>query len=419
MSLERGAGGTGWTPLQALADDVLFFRDGKPNTVGSDHYLRSLFPPYPPTLYGALRTRRLFDAGVPLDRLEPAAWADLLGSLVSELGPWGGFGSLAVRGPWIVRAHEGEEQVLLPAPADLVLLLGKSDATPERRGAPSLPQATRVFRLREVETRSSRWSHRLALLAPHEWTDSGWRRWLAPPEPEPTSAAGWYLTPRGFQSWSEGGVPEPGDLVPREALWVDEVRVGLGLTANDRTAQDHMLYTFGYVRLRQGVAIGFEVTGTGLAAEGSLRLGGDGRTARLGPGPAFPIAPPVDRSLGKRFRVVLATPSLSASGGYPPGFGPARLDGGPALPCRLVAAAVPTFGLAGGWDIALERAKPLRRVLPAGSVFLFESLEVGGAAELAARLHGGPLVDFPGAGLGRQGFGLAVVGAETQEVQGG
>ena len=68
-----------WIPFRLVPDDVLFFRDGKPSSRGDDHYLRSLFPPYPSTLYGALRTRRLLDHDIALqglsqDTLEEPAW---------------------------------------------------------------------------------------------------------------------------------------------------------------------------------------------------------------------------------------------------------------------------------------------------------------------------------------------------------
>lgn len=414
MRREAAPATNGWTPLQALAEDVLFFRDGRPSTQGSDHYLRSLFPPHPSTVYGALRTRRLLDAAVPLDRLAAETWEGLLGPLVEELGPWGGFGSLALRGPWLVRSSAGREEVLLPAPADLEVLTRESGRAAERYAGPPPRQVTRVFRLLPVEPGGARWSHPLALLAPHERTGDGWRLWEAPPADEPRSATGWLLSASGFRAWREGGVPAPEDFVAPSELWLDEVRVGIGLSAADRTAEDRMLYTFGNIRLLQGVGIGFEVQGTGLVAEGHVRLGGDGRTARLAAGPELPLAPSPDLGGASRFRVVLGTPTLSTAGGYPPGFGADALAGALEPPCRLVAAAVPEFRLAGGWDVAKKWSKPLRRLLPAGSVFVFASLEPGAAAVAAARLDGAPLADFPGAELGRQGFGLALVGAEPQ-----
>ena len=52
--------------FEMVPDDVLFFRDGKPSSLGSDHYLRSLFPPFQSTLYVALRNSRLVEAEVDL-----------------------------------------------------------------------------------------------------------------------------------------------------------------------------------------------------------------------------------------------------------------------------------------------------------------------------------------------------------------
>lgn len=40
--------------IQALG--TLFFRDGKPFTMGAETYAEGIFPPLPSTIYGALRT---------------------------------------------------------------------------------------------------------------------------------------------------------------------------------------------------------------------------------------------------------------------------------------------------------------------------------------------------------------------------
>src|SRR5438552_10316090 len=157
-----------WTPLQVFPDDVLFFRDGKPNTQGDDHYLRSLFPPYPSTLYGALRTQRLIDFGVDLTGLDEARWKMLNAELRRELGEWAGFGSLWLRGPWLI----WRKQVLMPAPADLGLLL--NERTKPRKSEPEAAfQAIRTICRFRFETASGRvekereaerfWSHPLTL----------------------------------------------------------------------------------------------------------------------------------------------------------------------------------------------------------------------------------------------------------------
>ncbi|PYQ57750.1 MAG: hypothetical protein DMF53_21835 [Acidobacteria bacterium] len=151
---------------------------------------------------------------------------------------------------------------------------------------------------------------------------------------------------------------------------------------------------------RRGPASGSKPAG------GWARLGGEGRTAVLREGPPFPGGEPLG---AKRLSLCFATPALSAAGGYPPGFSSGRLSGEIAgRTWRLTAAALRGFVNVGGWDLARNRAKPLRRALPPGSVFLLDSAD--GEPTPADALDGlclsDPLDNLPA----WQGFGLAVAG---------
>lgn len=373
------------TPFELVPDDVLFFRDGKPSSLGSDHYLRSLFPPHPSTLYGALRTRRLVEEGIDPRGLERDSWRQRLGALTGELGEWGGFGSLELRGPWMVL--DGEP--LLPAPLDLGITLCEE----EKKESPEVKAVVRYRLLQEPGEGGG--SHPLGLLAPSR--DEG----------DPRPAEGWYLRPAGIEAWRRGGVPAPEDFVHPARLWKVEARTGVGLEDERRASKQGLLYTFGFLRLLQGVALGFEVGGSPLQPEGRVRLGGEGRTAVLQPGSKLPRPSPEIE--GGRLCLSLATPALSASGGYPPGFSEDRLEaelGGRRF--RLVGAVLPGFVTAGGWDLARHQAKPLRRAIPAGSVFLFEPAD--GGKVRPADFDGIHLSDYDDEGLRRQGFGLAAAG---------
>jgi len=406
-----------WTSFRLEPDDVLFFRDGKPSTRGTDHYLRSLFPPYPSTLYGAVRTRRLLDSGVDLTGLHEATWNDRVNGLSSELGPWGGFGTLRLRGPWLLRGDEP----LFPVPADLGVIAAKTtkDAT---------SSIETVVRYRPApESLPGRGSHPegLSLLRPCSADGHLWQP--AEPGAEPRPAAGWLLTSEGLAAWRSGGLPKPDQLVHTSTLWQDETRTGLGLQTDRRAGEDGQLYTFGFVRLLPGVALGFEVAGTELEPNGRLRLGGEGRSVVLEPGPELPLfssleIPPLpggrervwERGSGGEglLAITFATPALSATGAWPPGFSAEHLEGQLGdLAVRLVGAAVSGSVLVGGWDLARKQAKPLRRALPAGSVFLFEPLDGVAAAEAANQLDGMCMSDFFGSEeLAQQGFGLVAAG---------
>lgn len=388
-----------WSAFHLVPDDLLFFRDGKPSTRGTDHYLRSLFPPHPATLYGALRTRRLSDAGVDLSGLNRQTWAGRVGeALMAEVGAWGGFGSLELRGPWLVRDREP----LLPAPLDLGLLFGPPASAQE-----PAPIST-VVRFLPVEGGERRWSHPLALLKPFQRDGGAWTPWQSPaPGIEPASAAGWFLKPAGFAAWRAGSTPAAEHFVRASDLWLDEARTGVGLQNASRRSEAGLLYTFGFIRLLPGVSLGFEVRGSGLQAGGRVRLGGEGRTASLEAGPSFPGSSLTAK--GDLIALSLAAPSVSRLGAWPSGFSRETLDGTiHDSSFRLVAAAVPGFVPIGGWDLANGRAKPLRRAVPAGCVFFLRPKQ-GSADDAARALHGRSLTDSQDA-LDRQGFGLAVAG---------
>jgi CRISPR-associated protein Cmr3 len=407
-----GSNGT-WRGFRLIPDDVLFFRDGRPATRGDDHYLASVFPPNPSTLYGALRTRRLLDEEVDLTTLGPdkeGAWQKLPAELRRELGEWGGFGMLEIRGPWLV---SGKGEVLLPAPADLGVTLAPRARPERRREEPEPPKVERVARFlvsEPGEPEPAGHSHPLAPLHPFAGNGRGWTAW----EPEaipPRLAGGWYLTPAGFGRWAEGGAPEPAHFVHQSELWANERRVGVAMEDERRTGREGHLFTFGFVRLREGVALGFEARETSLGPDCRVRLGGEGRTCWLAAGPGLPAT---TAGNGRALRIAFATPTLSESGGWPPGF-----DGGNSTgvfggtSVRLRAASLPGYTLIGGWDLARGAPKPLRRAIPAGAVASFAPAE-GSEPLSPERFHGTNHAGYPEEHLARQGFGLVLASAEPQ-----
>lgn len=396
-----------WRAFQLLPDDVLFFRDGKPSSIGQDHYLRSLFPPFPSTLYGALRTHRLLKADVDLSALDSKAWGNLPGNVRAELGEWGDFGTLSLRGPWITQRRNGKMGILFPAPHDLGLVMKQGDSGGLQQD-PTEPEFGKVetvvrFLPHEPIEGETRWSHPLTLLRPHALKNGEYRPWVG--EEDPTIAVGWYVTEAGMRSWLDGYVPDREEFVKQNELWRDEVRTGVALQKEKRCHQEHQLYTFGFVRLMPGVGIGFEVSDDGsLESRAHLRFGGDGRTARTEAGPSMPA---FGTPAGPRFTIYLATPCLSEEGAYAPGFSENRVDASlNGVPVRLVAASVKGSVLVGGWDLANKRAKPLRRAIPAGAVYHFtRSTDASPSADGAFSISG-----YGSEHLTKQGFGLVLAG---------
>jgi CRISPR-associated protein Cmr3 len=339
----------GWKGYRLLQEDVWFFRDGRPSVAGADHYLRSIFPPFPSTLYGLVRTQRLIEEGADLGTLNEPAWRSLSEELRAQIGEWGAAGTLRLRGPWLIRGHE----ILLPAPLDLRLRV--------ERGT-DVQTVTRLLP-REQDQSSRNWSHELAPMEPCIRKDGGWEPWKTPQgEKDPESSAGWFVTLDGMKEWLSGGVPLPGQIVSGRELWVSELRTGVGLDRERRRHEEHQLYTFGFVRLCHGIALGFELSGGELQRGKVARFGGENRAAMIEEGPLLSKQLGEVGAVQSQSIVTLVTPAIFPGGALPAAH-------------AVRGAVVPGPVLAGGWDLAKRRPKPLHRAVPAGSVYWLDSEE--------------------------------------------
>lgn len=378
--------GAEWKGYRLVQEDVWFFRDGKPSVLGADHYLRSIFPPFPSTLYGLIRTRRLLEEGIDLENLTSSTWSGLPEALRKEIGEWGGFGTLYLRGPWLLRGND----ILLPAPLDLRV-------RSERGEDPENDRVTLAVRLLPAhEERASRnWSHELAPMSPFAFSDGHWEPWTTEPKKkDPESSAGWFVTLEGLGRWLSGGVPACEQFVSARQLWVNESRTGVGLDEKRRKHEEHQLYTFGFVRLRSGVSLGFELSGGALQYGMFTRLGGENRLARIEEGPLLSTHLEMlgaSRAPAAGCALTLMTPAIFRAGALPDGH-------------KVRCAVVPAPVLAGGWDLANRRPKPLHRAVPAGSVYWIDEETPAALASWSENAT--------------QGFGLMLAGHQPRRNDG-
>ncbi len=315
---------------------------------------RAMMPPWPSTFAGALRSHALVQHGV----LEPLVrTGELPGGPVREaLGPKPsearGTFRLSALGLWCER----RERVVVPVPADLVVTEGPD-------GEPVLSSLGPVGL--GVEVHHGGPLPMIPALRAHG---------RAKP------SRGWWITDEGLARHLAGGTVAPGDLVHARELWVRELRPGVGLDAQTRSAEEGRLFTTEYVRLRAGMAFFVATAGDRGIFEGPgwLRLGGDGRIAQVVPAGESVRAPGLPekdwRDWNGGFRVVLATPGLFRQGWVPDRV---RRDGERwmlevgDLRAELVCAAVPRAEAISGWNMAKRRPWPVLRAVPAGAVYWF------------------------------------------------
>lgn len=360
--------------------DVLLFRDGKPFSAGTDIRARSLFPPTPLTIQGAIRARVLFSSGV-----SPADYAQGMSSTAQQLHnligtPQGDYGQLRLRGPFLARRENGRWVRYFPLPADVICL----------NGSYALLQP-----LKQPPWRSN--------LPPDLLTS-----WLRTTE-RIEEIRGW-ISEQELRAYRDGSAPR---TVCKERGFVErEHRFGVALERAKRTVRESFLYLAECLRLKDGIAFWVEVEGISSSDlggdKGFLQLGGEARAAyytKESPVLSSLLTPP--SPLPQRFKVVLLTPAWFSDGWQPQGGDWGQFFNGSVRP---VAAIVPRYHPIGGAYVDEQRRKsayqkPMRRFVPAGSVYFFEH-------DGTASWTGKPFTETPpGEGdYGQIGFGVCVIG---------
>lgn len=319
--------------LEFEALDVLFFRDGRPFGPGTR---ATTAAPAPQTLAGAVRTWLLGRAGTDFQRLslDISNGASFLEA--TEAQDAGAVARLCFQGPWFVQ--DGER--LVPTPANLEI---------DQNGA--------IVRLDPLTGTLPGWRE--------EGLRPIWRKGRGSTKPRRG-----YLRPDGLTKFLVGGVPAANEVVDDVSLFGTEDRVGIGIDADRRTAQDGLIYAIRMMRLQPDVRIAINVMGQApdiaiLPEEDLLALGGEARRA---------IVRRVETSgwpnpggAGLKGRLALLTTPAPFGGWSPPGL----------TPC---AAAVLGHNAVSGWDMARGGPKPNRFAAPAGSVYFFDD-----SAELKGR----------------------------------
>lgn len=375
--------------------DVWLFRDGKPFDAGSDHRAKSLFPPNPTTIQGALRSKLLMASGASLPDfgLGPAQSRDPRAKKVSQTIGWPGEPPrFQLQGPFIAqrkRDNQGREQYVryFPVPADVVKVKG---------------------------------SDRYRVLAPLKdnpfqanWPQDGLLPLWARTTEVLAGAFGWVDedTLRDcLNSKSTANIPIK--VLGDETLFTRESRFGVGLDSRVKRPQEGLLYQVEFIRPRDDVGLLVEVEDSQLPQpvqwpdDHLMSIGGESRSARYTVLDSYtPQAFPWPTSGGDdqvRLRVYFATPTWFA-GGWTAADWRNWFSG---RNLRLVAAAVRRARPIGGARVDTESQKgnfqkAMHRYVPGGSVFFFE-------ADGPISYTGEPVTDS--SDEGKIGFGQVLFG---------
>ena len=220
-------------------------------------------------------------------------------------------------------------------------------------------------------------------------------------------SSGIYLRGNGLQDHLLGELPGDATQVTAGQLFSRDPRLGIGLSADSRTAEEGLIYTteaFTFSPTKNpedtaakpmpfastGFLVGMEGVADALPDQGHLRLGGDGRSATY---QRVAFKPPVAAQLAinRKFRLLLQSPAIFNQGWLlddlvqDGAYYRLQING---FSARLVCAAMGRREVVSGWDLHGGKPKPAQAAVPAGSVYWFDEFE-GDAGKLAAWAQGG------------------------------
>lgn len=372
--------------------DVLFFRDSKPFSRGSEHFTRSIFPPLPQTLYGALRTKAMETLGCDymefakgrliLNNNELVEKSGGMGVHEKELGTVYEQGTFKLKGPFLLK----DDTIYMKLPADVkkvneeYLILSP-------------------FSLEEIGITSD-----LDILEnyPHIQTQF------------PVEDVEGYLSLSEFTRYLMGEKIQKNEAIKSSEIYDYELRTGIGVNSDTNITGEGLLYTIGFIRLNNGWS--FYASAENLSAlpsAGLIKFGGDNRVCEYEKTTEDPFKYYTSK-IGeikkivknkKRFKLVLLTPAEFNEGWMPGGFNENLELNFNGIKIKLITASVGRPENISGWDMAQKKAKPLRKLVPAGSVYYFEIIE-GEVEKIFDTLNFKSLSDKNI----HSGFGLTLIG---------
>lgn len=378
------------TPL-----DTLFFRDGRPFSMGDDTWADGIFPPLPSTIYGTMRSAYIACKG-SLEKFREGAMRCQIGTHDNE------HGNFRIKGIFIQSGND----VFFPLPRDLV-----KDEHHEN-------------------TDSKNRAYNMGMKTPENlfFTNSITPNLVFPKNTENAeSVDGGFIDEITIGKYLNAQANDFGYSHVHEFVSV-EPKIGIKRSNVTHTAEEGHLYRVGMNRLAQinsdksinEVSILVDYDGLDdFSDNGMVRPGGEAKSAVIKKVNTFKI-PELSRESkarideDKKFKLYFATPAIFKYGWLPDGMDSKTLiweKNGCRL--KLLTAAIGKPVMVGGWDMAKNKPKPMRRAVPAGSVYYFEIL-AGDADSVVNTFHypkdknpkDKNISDF-GA---QEGFGLCLVG---------
>ncbi|HRK28637.1 MAG TPA: type III-B CRISPR module-associated protein Cmr3 [Chitinophagales bacterium] len=353
--------------IEAL--DTLFFRDGKPFSMGDDAWANGMFPPLPSVLYGALRTAYMAQKNFNLDEIIEKT-KDLR---IKQI------------------AYEFENHYYFPMPLDLV---NESDILEklEKGGKTKFPtfilpkhSLENPSHLKELESKS----FEEVLVLPQENA------------PEIEGIDGGMIEKTQFEQYLNKTNNVVHDIIKSSNYVKEQPKIGIGRQNDTRTTEEGKLYRMNMLRPKD-LKIYIEFEGLeGFAQKGLLRLGAENKLAYFKELKRGFITIPIANveQTQTDFKIYLATPAIFTNGYYP-----TDIFKNTNIEVELLTCAVGKYLNVGGFDMQKREPKPMQKAVPAGSVYYYR-LKSGDWQNLLAELQKTGISETEQSQ--KEGFGIA------------
>jgi len=346
--------------------DTLFFRDGKPFTMGEDSWTSGIFPPYPSVIYGALRSAYFSNH---VDELKKATkWNDPTKNL-------------KIKGiHFLVEDADDNVNIYSPLPNDCVQKKGDGD------------NVVSILQIHELANVKSSCPTRYVLKS------------MITEKVE--SVGGGLISITSLKKYLECTNDSFSSILKVTDKVLAEPKIGIGISNKTGTAKKGMFYRVGMNRL-DGLSLLIDFEGLDLPKEGMMKLGGEGKAACYKK-PKKHISPSIYDSKvdGTMFKLYLSTPTIFRKGWLPVWIDEKTLIGKyKGLKLKLLTASIGKTISIGGFDMKARKPKPMRKAVPAGSLYYFKIVE-GDLRKAFEVFNQTAISDIDP----MQGFGIAYVG---------
>lgn len=343
--------------------DTLFFRDGKPFTMGDDNWANGMLLPQPSVIYGALRSA-YFSNHI----------ADLNKAANTKDDPTR---NLRIR--CIYLFDKTKNIFYLPLPNDCVQK--KIDSKENKTHILS------IFKLEKIKSS-----------CPSEYAPKGKE------EVENINSA--MINLELLQKYLECSEKTFSFLKMSDKI-VIEAKLGIGINKKIGTSEDGKLYRIGMSRMDDMNLI-IEFDGMNLPENGLMKLGGEGKAVHY---EEFSYQKPdvsisIDERIDKRFKLYLSTPAIFKSGWIPEWLdNKDKIYETNNFKIKLLTVAIGKPISIGGFDIKNNKPKPMLKAVPAGSIYYFEILN-GEFKKVYEEFNNRAISEY----YQEQGYGVCFVG---------